>query len=437
MKKVFIGFLFSHLSAASFAQSLNTKKLDSLFDILQNRGLATGSVAISINGNLIYKKAIGFASRENNIIPATVNTRYRIGSISKMFTAVLIFQFIEQNKLSLKDKLSNYFPQLPNADTISISDLLYHRSGLHDYTKDTDFHNWLDKPKTHDELLKITSGKGADFKPGEKYDYCNSNYLVLSYIAEKIGKMTYAELVKENIISKTGLSNTYYGKPIDISKNESQSYKYSDSTWQKQKETDLSIHNGAGSLVSTPADLVKFINQLFQLKLVNESSLESMKTMINGYGMGLFPYEIAGTSGYGHNGRVEEFYSTLQYYPGRQLAVSYITNGILFPRAEIVDGILKIATNEFYPLPFSQSNVGISDKYVGEYAGEALPFKVICKKAGDKLLLEFAGQTLEVEPINQHFFMHLRSGSFFKFDPEKGILKIMETDNVYELRKSS
>src|SRR5579872_6432530 len=155
-------FIFSCFIAS--AQTLNTPKLDSLISILSSQNLAMGSLTISKNGNL-YQQALGYSFVNNQEkIPANIQTRYRIGSISKMFTATMIFQLIDEGKLSLDYALSHYFPDLPNANKITVAHLLYHRSGLHDYTHDTDFDNWMDKPKTHDELLKIIKEKGVDFE---------------------------------------------------------------------------------------------------------------------------------------------------------------------------------------------------------------------------------------------------------------------------------
>lgn len=425
----------------SYAQTINSKKLDSLFEMLQQRGLATGSVAISTNGKTAYQRAIGFVTLDSNKkIPPDINTKYRIGSVSKMFTAVMIFQLIDEGKLQLHEKLAAYFPQLPNAAKITIKDLLYHRSGLHDYTHETNFPDWMDKPKTHSALLQIIAGKGADFEPGAKADYCNSNYLLLSYIIEKIDQLTYGEALEKRIIAKLGLTNTYYGKSATIRRNESCSYKYADSTWKKEKETDLSIHGGAGSIVSTPGDLVVFIQQLFTGNLISRASLDCMKTMIDGYGMGMFPYDFNSTKGYGHNGRIEEFYSAVRYYPEKKLAVCYITNGILYPRTDILDGILKICFNNNYTIPFSQQAVLKSsdlNKYVGEYASGDLPFKVICKTDNNRLIIEAGGRSMEAMPINRHYFMNARTGTFFEFNPEKGTLQIKETDNVYYLKRQS
>lgn len=424
--------------SVSYSQSLNVKKLDSLFNVLQSRHLATGSVAISINGKPVYQKAIGFTTLDSNKkATPDINTKYRIGSVSKMFTAVMIFQLIEDGKLSLNQNLATFFPQLPNADKITIEDMLYHRSGLHNYTVDTNFPDWMDQPKTQEELLKIIADKGADFEPGAKADYCNSNYLLLSYIIEKLSNESYADVLKKKIISKLGLTNTYYGKPIDYSRNESSSYRYTNGAWTTEKETNVNIHSGAGAIVSTPGNLTVFIHALFNSKLINKTSLANMTTMLDGYGMGMFPYDFDATKGYGHNGRIEEFYSAVRYYPEKKMAICYITNGILYPRVDIVDGILKICFNKTYTIPFSNATTLQTtdiDKYTGTYSGN-LPFKMTCKKENNKLTIQAAGKSMDLEPINANYFMNIPNGAFFEFNPGNGRLQIKETDNVYYLKK--
>jgi CubicO group peptidase (beta-lactamase class C family) len=293
----------------------------------------------------------------------------------------------------------------------------------------------MDKPKTHEEMLQIITSKGSDFEPGTKADYCNTNYLLLSYIIEKITGTTYAEALNKRIVSKIGLKNTYYGKPIDIRRNEATSYKYSDSIWKKEKETNLSIHCGAGSIVSTPKDLTVFIQNIFNGKLISRANIDSMTTMIDDYGMGIFPYDFEATKGYGHNGRIEEFYSATRYFPEKKLAVSYITNGILYPRIDLLKGILNICFNDDYEIPFSKPVAIDFQKYLGTYSSNDLPFKVVCKKQNEKLIFEAAGKTMVAEPVSTNYFMNLKTGSFFEFNPDKDELQIKETDNVYYLQK--
>jgi D-alanyl-D-alanine carboxypeptidase len=433
-------FLSVLISISCFGQTISTAKLDSFFNALEKRGLAMGGLSISQNGKIQYQRAVGFAYIDTvQKTPATINTKYRIGSETKMFTAVIIFQLIEEGRLSLAQKLGTWFPGLPNSPRITIAYLLQHKSGLHDYTEGTNFQDWMDKPAAQEQLLMIIREKGADFEPGTKTVYCNSNYLLLGYIIEKICKMPYAKAIEKRITSKIGLRNTYYGTAIDVKKNESASYKYAEGKWKKEKETDLSIHGGAGSVVSTSGDMVKFIEALFNYKLVSRVSVDKMKTITDGFGMGLSSYVHGEKTGFGHNGRVEEFYSTAIHFPKEKISISYITNGIIYPRKDIVDGVLKICFNEPFVAPFSTAihlKPEDLDKYLGKYAADQMPIEVTCTKNTNKLLLETRGTTFELEPVSNNYFMHTATGYFFEFFPGKNELLVKETDNIYYLKRT-
>ena len=438
MKKVSsLVLIIASLSFTAFGQQLNTRKLDSLLNTLASRNLAMGSLTISKNGIVQYQKAIGWSYiGKDKKIPAGINTKYRIGSATKMFTAVMIFQLIEEGKISLDKNLSVYFPDLPNAKKITIRQMLRHRSGLHDYTHDTNFPDWMDKPVTHDQLLKIIREKGIDFEPGTEADYCNSNFLLLGYIIEKICRMSYAAALTQRILSKLHVKSTYYGKPIDINNHESVSYKYAGTAWSKEKETNPGIHGGAGAVVSTPTDMVKFMDALFSGKLIGQSSLSEMQTMVDDYGMGMFMNKYGSKTSFGHNGRIEEFYSALWYFPGEKLSFAYCTNGIGYPRTDLLEGVLKICFNEQYTLPFSANasvKTGELDTYIGNYSSGQI--EVNCTKDGTRLLLETKGETFEAEKINDNYFMNAGSGYFFEFFPGEGELQIKETDNIYHLKK--
>ncbi len=301
--KIFTAILISGLSfGISYSQNFNKLKLDSLFDILTEKNKAMGSLTISKNGTILYSRAIGYSFiSENEKIPSTDITKYRIGSISKMFTATMILQLIEEGKIKLTTTVDTYFPQLPNANVITISNLLNHRSGFHNFTSDTDYTARMTQPKTQDEMLAIFSKDKVDFQPNEKYSYSNTNYVVLGYIIEKITKQSYSINLTERITSKIGLSNTYYGSKTNIKNNESFPYQLL-TKWEQQPETDMSIPGGAGAIVSTPTDLTKFIEALFSLKFVSQNSLNQMKTMTDGYGMGMFQIPFYNKKAYGHNG---------------------------------------------------------------------------------------------------------------------------------------
>jgi CubicO group peptidase (beta-lactamase class C family) len=430
--------LFAGCYSRAFTQSFDVGKLDSLLTTLSKHDLAMGSLTISKNGSILFERAFGSRLIERDKFwPSDVQTKYRIGSTTKMFTAVLILNMIEDGSLDMTTTLDQFFPELPNASRITIRDLLYHRSGLHDYTVDTNFfEEWIDKPKTHVEMLKIITDKGPDFEPNEKASYCNSNYLVLSYIVEQIQRKPYQQVVEENIISKIGLRNTYYGALTDNVKNESTSYKKGGGKWIKEMETNLTIHSGAGSLVSTPTDLVKFIEALFLGKLISKRSLSSMKSLVDDYGMGMFPFRFQDKTGFGHGGRIDGFASSLQYYPEDKITIAYCTNGIVYPKDDVLRGILSICFDKSYSIPQferTKSRAGELSQYLGVYVSANMPISVTCKETEGVLVVETQGHEFSTRHIGSDAFMNLEFGFLFEFKP--GELTLKEGDQMYSLKK--
>ena len=214
----FFSFLFVLFSATSFAQEQKFLALDSLFQILDENNRFMGSLSISENGKVAYSKTIGKAELASGKSSDNL-TKYRIGSISKMFTACLIFQAIEENKLNLKENINRFFPKIANSKEITIGNLLNHRSGIHNYTNDTSYFNYYTALKSQKEMLEIIQAGGSDFKPNSKAEYSNSNYILLSFILEKIYKKSYEELLELKIIQPLGLKNTYFGKKLELAKN--------------------------------------------------------------------------------------------------------------------------------------------------------------------------------------------------------------------------
>ncbi len=434
MNKYLLIFVLLLIANNSSFSQIQTTKLDSLFNALDAHDLASGSLTILKEGKVVYQKAVGFSYR----FPAAqtksiTQTRYRIGSVTKMITAVMIFQLIEEKKINLDQKLSAYFPDIPNADKITITQMLSHRSGLHDYTKDTGFNNWMNKPKSKAEMLQLIREKGSDFEPDSKADYSNSNYLLLGYILEKVTGKPYEANLKDRIVLRIALKNTYVAKAINPVNNESTSYKYANGNWNSVTETDPTIHAGAGAIVSTSGDLVIFIDALFNEKLIKKSSLENMISITDEYGRGIFPYNHGSIKGYGHNGRIEEFYTALRYFPESKLSVAYITNGINFPRIDILEGVLKSCFNENPEIPFSKT-CSKPDQYIGLYTAEHMPGVDITIE-NQKLIAKTQGAAFELEPVSENYFMHTPTGYYFDFTPSDNALRIKETDNVYYLKR--
>jgi CubicO group peptidase (beta-lactamase class C family) len=426
--------LIGILAGKAYTQNINKSKLDSLFNILAEKNEAMGSLTISKNGTVLYNKAIGYSFISGNEkIPSSNITKYRIGSISKTFTATMIFQLIEEGKIKLSTTLDNYFPNIPNAGKITVSNMLNHRSGIHNLTDDSAYVHYMTQPKTQEEILAIISKYKVDFEPNERFSYSNSNYVILGYIIEKITKQSYSKSLKKRITSKIGLVNTYLGGKTDISKNESYSYQF-DSVWKQYPETDMSIPGGAGAIVSTPTDLTKFIEALFSLKLISENSLNQMKTLTDGYGMGMFQMPFLERTAYGHNGGIDGFASNLAYFPDDTLALAYCTNGQEFPMNDILIGVLSIYFNKNYSIPkFEADTLAITltsvelDKYLGVYSSTQIPIKITITKDKTVLKAQGAGQPpFPLKPTEKDKFKFERAGILLEFNTEKNEMTLKQ-----------
>ena len=347
IKILFAALLTLALCTNGYTQMLDKAKLDQFFDRLAEKGKAMGSLTIAKDGNVLYTRTIGYSQiNGSERKPATTATRYRVGSITKTFTAAMIFQFVEEGKLKLSDTLDKFFPQIPNAGKITIAHLLTHRSGIHDFIREPDFRAWSLNPRTKDETLAFIAKGKPDFEPGEKRSYSNAGYVLLGFVIEKLDGKPYQDALKKRITGKLGLKDTYAGTgKTDVSKKESFSYSYA-GDWKQHEEMDLSIPGGAAAIISTPSDLVKFIQALFDGKLISQENVNQMKN-----GIGMSEQKLGGRTIYGHSGSTDGFRSTVVYQPEEKLAVAYTANARVYSITSIFSGIFDIYDNKPFEIP--------------------------------------------------------------------------------------
>lgn len=370
----FIALLFSCSENKKSSQPINEQKpdtyqakIDSLLEAYDKNDEFMGSIILSQNGKTVYENTVGFSDIKTKK-KASTDTKYRIGSVTKTFTATIIFKAIEENKLDLNETIEHYFPNVKNANKITIAHLLQHRSGIHSFTKDKWFYDNRTKYISSTEMLSKISKYESDFEPNSKGEYSNSNYFLLSLILEKMYNTSYDNLLQEKICKPLKLNNTYSGKEININDNESYSYTYNEK-WTEFPETNLSTAKGTGSIVSTSKDLNSFFEGLLIGKLLSIESLTLMKTIKDRFGMGLFRYKINDRQGYGHRGRIDEFRSTSIYFPKENLAFTLISNGSKIDINDIYTEILKLYFNDA-PVEISEIEV---KKFVGVYISQNDP----------------------------------------------------------------
>lgn len=412
-------------SNIAFSQQSVKEKLGNYFDSLFVHHKVMGSFAIAEDNRPTFIKVVGFSDVEKKQ-KANVETQYRIGSISKMFTAVLMMKAVEEKKISLDKKLSDFYPEIPNADKITIENLLQHRTGIHNLTNEAEYWQYNTKPQTESSLVNIIKRYKSDFEPGSKYEYSNSNYILLGFILEKIYKKTYAELIKSKITKPLKLTLTEVGGKIDTSKNQAKSYEFTNGKYELSSETDMTIPIGAGNIISTPRDLLNFILGLEQGKLVKKESLEKMKNFVDDYGYGLLKVPFDKHWGFGHTGGIDKFSSALFYFPDLKVAVAFSTNQSDMDTNEISIKMIETAIGKDFEIP-SFKTIEIPEnelqKYSGTYSSPDIPLKINIFIKDKKLMAQATGQGA--------FPLEATSNTRFKFDTAGIVVEFFPAKNQF------
>ncbi len=428
------------------AQQPYVAKLDSLIELIRNNDKGMGSISVFKDGKEIYGNAYGFANVEKSL-KANKETLYRIGSISKVYTASIIMKLSEQGKLSTNDLLSRYYPQIKNADKITIEQLLRHRSGIFNFTNLPDYLQWNTSVFSKQKMLEKLAALGSDFEPGSKYQYSNSNYILLSLIAEDAGGKSYNELLNDFILKPCGLTHTRIFGSINPEKNEASSYRYlpaatpQNSHWALESETDPSVPLGAGFLLSTPSDMNRFIWGLQEGKIVKSETLKLMTSMQDGYGLGLSPYRFGLEQGYGHGGSIDGFQSTLFIIPGLDLSVAITSNGTVYPLNNIAIDIMRIVTGDpTYTFPVFGNLLKVSEgdlqKLSGNYSSPELPIKLRIFVDKGVLHGQGAGQlAFPLECFDTNKFRFEMAGIIMHFNPESNTMILKQGGKDFTFTK--
>lgn len=448
-KVLFTAWLTLSLCTVGYAQTLDKAKLDQFFDRLAEKSKAMGSLTLAKDGKVLYTRAIGY-SQINPLEkkPLTETSRFRIGSITKMFTAVMILQLVEEGKLKLTDTLDKFFPQVPNARKITLVQLLWHRSGIPNVKREQNAQGNVNTiPVTQEEILALIVKATPEFEPDTKHSYSNSGYQLLGLILEKVTGKPYGQVLRERITAKIGLTNTYLAtRKIDASKNEALTYRNFGDGWKPVPETHPSILFSAGAIVSTPHDLVKFIQALFDGKIVSKASLDQMKTIRDGEGSGMEPFTFAGKTFYGHTGGADNYGAWLAYHPEEKLAFAYTTNAKVYPVGDIVNGVFDIYYKKPFQIPsFASIAVlpEVLDKYVGVYSRPETSAKFTVTREGTTLFFQPPGapSALPLEATAQDKFKidnGTQGGIVIEFDAAKSQMTIKRNggERIFTKEKS-
>ncbi|MBK9291658.1 MAG: serine hydrolase [Bacteroidetes bacterium] len=367
-----------------------------------------GAAAIMRSDSLIYHGAWGYANIEDSV-PADSGTVYRIGSVSKTFTAVMAMQMMEAGLLAPDDKLARFFPQLDGADRITIDHMLRHRSGLFSLTSDSAYTEFYTKAHSRRQLLERIATYRLQFEPGSRMEYSNTNYLLLGWLLEDLSGLSFAELLQRRIAKPLGLKYTFAEAPHHGIA--ARSYSPEGQAWKLEEATHMSIPGGAGNICSTPQELLVFYHALFSGRLISAQSLAQMTDLQDNFGYGLFFMPFYDLRGYGHTGGIDGFRSVAVYFPESRTGAAICSNALNYNQNEILIAMLSHAFGRKWQLPvFDQIEVSeqVLESYVGTYAADGFPLKLTIRHRNGRLFGQGTGQP--------EFPFEARSESTFVFD---------------------
>jgi CubicO group peptidase (beta-lactamase class C family) len=356
------------LAGLCFAQ--DPARLDQIVQSYVTEHKFMGTVLVARGDQTIFNRAYGSANLEWDV-PNTIATKFRLGSVTKQFTAASILLLEERGKLSVNDPVKKYMSDAPAAwDKVTIFHLLTHTSGVADFTRFPDYPKIEPFATTPAKLVALFRDKPLDFEPGEKWSYDNSGYVLLTYLIEKITGDSYEKFVRENIFAPLGMADTGYDSNSAIIPRRASGYSPGRGGVENAGFIHMTIPQGAGALYSTTGDLLKWEQGLFGGKVLKAPSLEKMITPFkNNYAFGLMIETAGGHKKISHGGGIEGFNTELTYYPDDKLTVVALANLNGPAAGDIAGKLAALARGETVTLPGERKEITLDSKALSRYAG--------------------------------------------------------------------
>jgi CubicO group peptidase (beta-lactamase class C family) len=361
---------------ASYGQS-KVDKIDKLVGAYAEYGKFNGSVLVTEKGKVIYKRGFGLADMELNV-PNQPDTKHRLGSITKQFTGMLIMQLVEQGKLKLHVPISTYLPDYPKktGDVVTIHHLLTHSSGIPNMTSFPGFiRNVAPDFHTPVQLVNLFADSALQFRPGEKFAYSNSGYLLLGYIIEKVTGKSYEKVLQDNILTPLHMNNTGYDHHEPLLKNRAKGYEKRGRTYVNANFIDMSVPYAAGAMYSTVEDLYLWDQALYANQLLRKENSDllfgkhvSAGGGHYGYGWGVDFIPLGNTpervETVGHGGGINGFNTQLTRIPSDKSFIVLLDNTGGAPLNEMTNSIAAILYDKTYNNPKKSVAYAVADKIV-------------------------------------------------------------------------
>ena len=366
-------------------------------------GSFMGTVLVARGDQVILSKGYGSADLEWKV-PNAPDTKFRLGSVTKQFTAAAILLLEERGKLSITDPVKKYLPDAPAAwDKITIFNLLTHTSGIPNFTSFPDYAKLEPFATTAEQLVARFRDKPLDFEPGQRWSYSNSGYVLLSYLIERISGTTYEAFLRDNIFTPLGMTNTGYDSNSAVILHCASGYVFTNNHFENAGYVNMTVPQGAGALYSTTEDLLKWERGLFGGKVLRASSLAKMTTPFkNDYAFGLSVDTVGGYKVIHHDGGIEGFNTDLAYYPDDKLTVIALSNVNGAAPDLIVPVLAAVAHDQPVTLMSERRAITLDSaqlaRYVGAYRLSTGPTMLVTRDGGQLFYRLGAQQAFPIFP---------------------------------------
>ena len=385
-----------------------------------------GSVLVAQGEKVLLSKGYGNANLEWNM-PNSATTKFRLGSVTKQFTAACILLLEERGKIKLDVPIKTYMIDAPSAwDNVTVFHLLTHTSGVPSFTDSPDYVAREAIPTTPEKLVARFRDKPLEFPPGEKWKYSNSGYVLLGYLIETVSGQSYSQFVQQNIFNPLGMKDSGYDSNSAIIPRRASGYTRDAKGIVNAGYIDMSIPFSAGALYSTTDDLLLWERGLMGGKLLSPSSLQKMTTPFKAdYAFGLGVRTVNGRKVIEHGGGIEGFNTELAYYPDDKLTVIVLGNLNGTAPEQIAKNLAAVVHGEEVSLPAEKKEVSLPpavlSKYVGSY--QLMPgFDLAITLESGQLMAQATGQPklpLYAESETK-FFLKVVEAEIEFFTNEKG-----------------
>lgn len=371
----------------------------------------SGSIAAMKNGEIIFSKGYGYANIEHKV-KNTVETKYRIWSITKQVTAAAILLLEEMGLLKVEDSLKKYFPEWTELDErVTIHHLLSHTSGVFNYSNLPNSHKVFQRMyHEKSELIDMFTSSPLDFEPGTKWNYSNTGYYLLGLLIEKLSGKTYSEFLTENIFVPLGMLHTGVDGEKEILKNKASGYYLNGDDLIPCNYINMNLIFSSGGMYSTVEDLMLWSKGLSSGNLLSETSMEKMNTPYkNNYGYGVAINMNDNRKVVHHNGGCEGFLAEIHRYTDDDFAVVVLSNYGFTAVNKLCKVIASIVFEEDYEMPTKPEVIHLKEDLLKSYLGvyEEKGTKLEIKRVNDDLSLIIGDEyVLPIYPINEHAFHH-------------------------------